>query len=106
MMFRSLESLKQFDMSRVSQGLQDIDLLNHLSLRALLFDEVTICRLDCNQFSSQPVQAKMHLTKCSSTKNPANFVKLNPGLWHLLVTLKTVPYYFTKQSNFLYLRGD
>ena len=104
MMLWSLESLKQFDVSWMPQRLQNVYLLCHLPLCALLFDEVSVRRLNCYKFTSQSVQSKVHFAKCSSAQDSTDLVQLNSCLWHLLMSLKTVSYNLTQKGYFPVLR--
>ena len=56
-MLARLESLEQLDMTRVLDRLEDVDLLHHLALGALLLDLVLVCGLDGYELPGQPMQA-------------------------------------------------
>lgn len=91
---RCLERLEQLDMARVLDRLQNVDLLHHLALSALLFDVVLSSRLDRDESTRQPVQAQVHLAEGALAKNLADLVELNARLWHLVVLFEAVGDHF------------
>ena len=61
-------------MTRVLDRLEDVDLLHHLALGALLLNLVLVCGLDSNELPGQPMQAKIDFAKRALAEYLAYFI--------------------------------
>lgn len=98
-MFLSLERLQQFDVTYMLQTLQNVDLLLHLFLHALLFDLVLVRGLDGHEFPSKAVQSEVDFTERALAQDPADFVQLDPSLGHHVVLSEAVLDHFGQEAN-------
>ena len=95
-----LKCLKQLDVARMLQTLQNVNFLHHFAPSVLLFYTVSICRLYCDQFASKTMQTQVYLPKGTLSKNFSYLVEFNARFGHLVILLETVEDYLGQESYF------
>lgn len=89
-MLVGLERLKDLDVVRVTQSLENANFVHDLFLLALFLHEVHVDRFDGAQLTRQPMQSQVDLAEGAFTEHLANLVQLELRLWRLLVLAEAV----------------
>ena len=101
MMFIGLECLQDFNVVRVTQSLQNIDLVHNFLLLRLFLHKIHVNALDGDELPSQPMQTKVDLSESALTQHFTNLVELQLSFWWLFILFKAVNDKFANQEYFL-----